>query len=276
MKTQENLFKRSTQWLALGVVSSLLIGCANTPNTQQQLSQQTQAGVLWMQQSGEYQALAHQAFNIAKLIFDNTVLPSNQIKTVIVDLDETMIDNSPYAAWQILENQRFSPDTWKQWVNAKQATAIPGAVEFAHHVVNNGGKLFYVSNRKQDGEYQATLDNLIALGFPEVNSQTLRLKTDTSNKDTRFEQIREAGYQVIMHIGDNLGDFAGEPTYHKDNQTRRDFVEMHKDKFGIQYIVLPNPSYGDWEAGLAKDYYKLDADKLYQLRQERLNKWRNQ
>ena len=66
-----------------------------------QLQQQAVMGINWMQQSGEYQALAYQAFNTAKVAFDNASAAKGKKKAVVVDLDETMVDNSAYAGWQV-------------------------------------------------------------------------------------------------------------------------------------------------------------------------------
>ena len=238
------------------------------------LQNQNASSVIWMQQSGEYRALAYQAFNLATLAYDQAKVKKGQKKAVVVDLDETMIDNSPHAAWQVLNGQPFNPETWTRWVQAKQARAIPGAVDFAHHVIKRGGKIYYVSNRKTGEEYQPTVDNLKALGFPDVNEQTLLLKDKSSNKDERFAVPEAQGYRVVVYVGDNLGDFAGEPTYRKSNAERRAFVDTHRRDFGVKYVILPNPSYGDWEAGLADGYHKLTPQEQSAVRQNILDAWK--
>ncbi|MDO4777416.1 MAG: 5'-nucleotidase, lipoprotein e(P4) family [Cardiobacteriaceae bacterium] len=277
--------KQTAPCLGFGLALALLLsGCAKTSPEQMQaaaddaaksaLIGQTAAGVLWTQQSGEYRALAYQAFNVATVAYDQAKVKKGQKKAVVVDLDETMIDNSPHAAWQVLNGKTFNPDTWTKWVEAKEARAIPGAVEFAHHVVNRGGKVYYVSNRKTGAEYQPTVDNLKALGFPDVTEQTLLLKEKSSNKDERFAVPATQGYTVVLYVGDNLGDFAGEPTYRKSNADRRAFVDAHRADFGVKYVVLPNPTYGDWEGGLADGYYKLTPQEQENVRRSILDAWK--
>jgi len=247
-----------------------LAGCAqHTP--QDALNQQTVMSLDWFQQSGEYQALTHQAFNTAKVAFDNAPAVAGKKKAVIVDLDETMIDNSAYSAWQVKSGQAFTDATWSKWVQARQAKAIPGAVEFANYVNTHNGTMFYVSNRS-NSDYQATADNLNKLGFSGVSPATLRLKTDSSNKQARFDAIAQQGYDIVLHIGDNLNDF-GAATYHKDNSQRRDFVAANQAKFGTQLIVLPNPLYGDWESGLAKDFFKLTPAQQLEVRNQGIKPW---
>lgn len=249
-----------------------LSGCAQQKtDAQQKLNDQSVMALNWFQQSGEYQALAYQAFNTAKMAFDNAQPLAGQKKAVVVDLDETMLDNSAYSAWQVKANKPFDSKTWSQWTAARQATAVPGAVEFANYVNTHGGTIFYVSNRKTS-EYAATLDNMNRLGFTGANEKTMLLSSDTSNKQARFDSIKAAGYHVVIYIGDNLNDF-GSATYHQGNEQRRAFVNQNHQHFGTQYIVLPNPLYGDWESGLAKDYNKLTPEQKLSAREQNLKAW---
>ena len=137
------------RWLmALPAVFILgLTGCAE--NAQQRLNDQTVAAINWTQQSGEYQALTWQAFNVATQAFDNAVSESGKPGAVIVDLDETMLDNSAYQAWQAKNDQPFTDASWSAWTRARQARAVPGAVEFAGYVDSQGGTVFYGSNREK-------------------------------------------------------------------------------------------------------------------------------
>ncbi|EAS1999940.1 5'-nucleotidase, lipoprotein e(P4) family [Salmonella enterica subsp. enterica serovar Give] len=258
-------------------LSASLVGCADFDSDHtpvKTLALQNQSAVLWMQKSGEYRALAYQAFNTAKLSLDEK-LSSNLHKknAVIVDLDETMLDNSPYSAWQLLHGQPYTDATWSLWVRSEKASAIPGAVEFAHYVVDNGGYIFYVSNRSEN-DLSATLSNMKKLNFPNAESEFLRLKPSgsNSNKKTRFNEIKNLGYNVVMYIGDNINDFT-EDTYHKNYNIRMLFSDANKNKFGIDYIVIPNPSYGDWESSLAQDYFKKSASERIVIRNNSLKEW---
>ncbi len=160
----------------------------------------------WFQQSGEYQALTWQAFNGAQLAFDAAPSLTGKPKAVIVDFDETMIDNS---AWQAKNGQPFSAKSWSRWTQAKQALAVARYGRFRLlYVTSHGGTLFYVSNRDQQ-DYDATVANLTQLGFPQVNQQTVRLSTGNSNKQARFDAIKAGGYNVVLYVGDNLNDFGG-------------------------------------------------------------------
>lgn len=262
--------------LSLMVVTTALAisACTSKPvhHAETQLQQQAVMGINWMQESGEYQALAYQAFNSAKVSFDQAKVAKGKKKAVVVDLDETMVDNSAYAGWQVKNNQPFGSESWTRWVNARQTPAIPGAVEFNNYVNSHKGTVFYVSNRKDDVEKAATIDDMKKEGFTGVNEQTLYLKKDKSNKSERFADIEKQGYEIVVYVGDNLNDF-GDATYKKSNAERRDFVKANQAKFGKTFIVLPNPNYGDWEGGLAKDYYKGDAQSRVNIRMNAIRAW---
>lgn len=215
--------------------------------------------------------MSWQVFNSARMAFDVAPSLAGKTKAVIVDLDETMIDNSAYSAWQAKNGQPYSGKTWSAWTQARQATAVPGAVEFANYVNSYGGTMFYVSNRDQK-DYAATVDNLNKPGFSGVSDKTVRLSTGNSNKQERFDAIKNAGYNVVLYIGDNLNDFGG-ATWHQGNAQRRQFVALNHQRFGTQFIVLPNPLYGDRESGMAENYNKLTPQQQLQVREVRMKAW---
>jgi 5'-nucleotidase (lipoprotein e(P4) family) len=134
---------------------------------------------LWMQRSVEYRASALTAFALARLRLDQaladpgwTAAPKEQTgayqslpPAVIVDIDETILDNSGYQAWMALKDTTFDPKTWNAYVNTVTSLAIGGAVEFVRYAAGRGVKVFYVSNRTAEEE-PATRKNLEKLGFP--------------------------------------------------------------------------------------------------------------
>ena len=284
------MVKRITKSVsAIFIAAVFFVSCASASGTAEKakqaaakneadevlLAEQGMLAYNWMQQSGEYRALAYQAFNAAKAAFDAAVPADGMKKAVVVDLDETMIDNSAEGAIRLLEHKEFDPSFWTRWCEAEQALAIPGAVEFANYVNSHGGKMFYVSNRIVGPEYQPTINNLKALGFTGVDSTSVLLKDKVSQKTARFEQVEKAGYEIVVFIGDNLDDFrfTGE-TYRKLNDVRRSVVDKYKSDFGVKYIVLPNPLYGNWEGGLNADYYKNDAAGKLKISRDNLKVWK--
>ncbi|MGB5841648.1 MAG: 5'-nucleotidase, lipoprotein e(P4) family [Brucella anthropi] len=252
--------------------SASLAGCATDQRTARfQLEQQNVSAINWMQQSGEYDALAYQTFNGARQAFDAAKPTKGRRKAVIVDLDETMIDNTAYAGWRVKQSVPYTEKTWARWMAAEQAGPIAGAVEFARHVNANGGTMFYVTNRDARS-FEPTAANIRKLGFPGVSAKTLLLNGGQSNKQSRFDAVKADGFDVVVYVGDNLNDF-GAATYHKNNQQRRTFVEANREAFGTKFFMLPNPSYGDWVSGLAPDYYKQSPEKQLEINRKSIRSW---
>ena len=199
----------------------------------------------WYQQSGEMKALYYQAFNWAEILLNEKAkVKGEKPQAVILDIDETVLDNSPSSACQIIENIPFSEALWEDWCSKIEAEALPGALEFTLYADKLGVEVFYISNRAENlSEY--TIANLEKLGFPNADPVHILLKNDTSSKDFRREIVHEK-YDIILFIGDNLGDFDGS----FDNRTNgiaKKLVEERSDRFGTEYIILPNPMYGSWE-----------------------------
>ena len=270
--------KTTLKMTALAALSALVLsGCGahkmkSEEHANMQLQQQAVLGLNWMQDSGEYKALAYQAYNAAKVAFDHAKVAKGKKKAVVVDLDETMLDNSPYAGWQVQNNKPFDGKDWTRWVEARQSGVVPGAVEFNNYVNTHGGKMFYVSNRKDSNEKAGTIDDMKRLGFNGVEESAFYLKKDKSAKAARFEEIEKQGYDIVLYVGDNLDDF-GDAIYGKQNADRRDFVAQNKAKFGKTFIVLPNPNYGGFEGGLAKDYFKGDSSSKVKARLDAVKAW---
>ena len=176
--------------------------------TMRDLNEQLVMATLWMQTSAEFRALCYQTFNLAKMNLDMFLTAHTGSKTVavIVDADETMIDNSAYEAFLVGKDFGYSSKTWTPWMAAAQATAIPGALEFLNYANKKGVEIFYVTNRKMVG-YDGTEKNLKALGFPDVDKKHLLLRTGSSDKQERRDIVAK-DYEIAFLMGDNLNDFA--------------------------------------------------------------------
>jgi len=232
--------------------------------TAQQADNESQIGaVLWMQTSGERAALSYQAFSLARMMLDRDLRTRSRMRrAVIVDIDETIMDNSRNQAWLIKNNQSFNDQNWLAWVNRAEGTAIPGAVEFLKYASSRGVRVFYITNRKA-AEKEGTATNLRKLGFPNVNDETLLVRTDTksSSKEPRRQSV-SAKYRVVLLMGDNLNDFSDVFENAKTSAGRMTVTEQNKAKFGSRFIVLPNPMYGDWENAIYDYNFKLsEAEK---------------
>ncbi|MBS0010989.1 MAG: hypothetical protein KFF49_06250, partial [Bacteroidales bacterium] len=201
---------------------------------------------LYNHYSAEYRALAWQAFNIAseRILDISNSTESTDSLAVVVDIDETLLDNSPHQALTILTGDPY-PAGWNEWCSLAVAEAIPGAVSFLNLADSLGFSIFYVSNRHEDPLYEHTFKNLVEKGFPQVsrNSLLLRKKAtatnpDPSNKEARRKFIESGGYKIVLYAGDNIGDFYSD-TEKGDERLKRAMED--RSSFGTTYIVLPNP-----------------------------------
>lgn len=229
-----------------------------------------EGAVLWTQTAGEARALSFQAFNLARMMLDRDFQVnrrSRMRRAIVVDADETVLDNSRYQATLQKNRQNYDARTWTEWVKREEAEAIPGAVEFLRYAASRGVRVFYITNRNLL-EKEATASNLRKLGFPNVTDQTLLVRTDpqTSSKEGRRQTVG-ARFRIVLLMGDNLNDFAEIFEQSKTVESRLAAVEQNKAEFGRRFIVLPNVMYGDWESAVYGYNFKLtEAEKAAKRR----------
>ena len=210
-------------------------------NSQEHLLQ----AVTWYQHSAEMKAAYIQAFNWAgRVLKSKAQLEAGLPLAVILDIDETVLDNSPQTARQILDGEAFSNEMWDEWCSLAKAEPLPGALEFTLQARAMGVEVFYISNR---GTHllDVSLENLKSAGFPNADAEHVLLKTDSSVKDARRSKVRET-YDVVLLIGDNLGDFSG-IFDERQGDLASENVMKNRAAFGFEFIILPNPLYGSWE-----------------------------
>ena len=236
------------------------------------LNEQLVMATLWMQKSAEYRGLCYQAFNMAKMVLDNDLAndTSEMPRAIVVDADETVIDNTAYEAHLVGKDYGYSSSTWTPWMDAAEAKAVPGALEFLNYAKEQGVEVFYITNRKMVG-YEGTVENLKELGFPYVDEKHMLLRTASSDKDER-RQIVTNDYRVVLYMGDNLNDFSSE-FGGKSVDERFAVTDANKDKFGTQWIVLPNPTYGEWEGAVYEYNWGASAKEKDEMRKQQLDKW---
>jgi len=269
-------FKNRTIRLSIALTLFLTAFTAHAEEfTTKDLNEEAILASSWVQNSAEFKSLAYQAFNIAKLRWDADEPNKGaepEKRAVVVDVDETIIDNSAFSAGLVGKDYGYGDSRWKEWASDMSATAIPGAVEFLKHVVNTGGDVFYVTNRKAMPKKnvdltEVTMKNLKALGFPQIDEKHMLFRSGTAKKQPRRDSITAMGYRTVLLLGDNLADF--DEVFDGDTMPVRDAaVVQNKDKFGDKFIVLPNPIYGNWEAALygGGKWYKKTAKERSDIR----------
>jgi 5'-nucleotidase (lipoprotein e(P4) family) len=220
---------------------------------------------LWAQTAAEYRAAALQTFAaaqrgldaamdnpFAKGALEETTNDPAQPPAVILDLDETVLDNTAFEARAIRMHKTYDSKLWKAWTAESAALAIPGAVDFLAYAKSRGVTLFYITNRDLDEE-AGTRRNLEKLGFPfdpKVDTLLMRGKNDwkTSDKSPRRAYVA-ASYRILLLLGDDLNDFL--PAADKTLAERTALVDSVRSWWGETFFIVPNPTYGSWERAVA-------------------------
>jgi len=247
--------------------------------------------VLWVQRSAEYQANAVSIYRAAAARLDqaladpdwDALAPAERAEAgpaaglppaVIVDIDETVLDNSPYQARLVATGGEYDDATWAQWVEERKARPVPGALEFARAAQARGVTIVYLSNRVA-GLGEATLANLREAGFPaDDDGVFLGLGTRVEGCEQRGSEKRcrrlLAGrqYRVLMQFGDQLGDFVEVAT--NSPQARAAQLDEHRAWFGERWWMLANPTYGSWEPALFNNAWSEPREARRQRKREAL------
>lgn len=233
--------------------------------------------VAWSQAAIEHDLIYRQTYRMAsdellQALSDPTweALPKGERKTpvvdpartaVIVDIDETVLDNSPYQARLVVNGESYEEATWAAWCREEKASALPGALAFTQFAASKGVTVFYLSNRAIDLA-AATLENLRKLDFPIASGEDVFLGLGTvvpgcnangSDKGCRRELISR-NYRVLLQVGDQLGDFVDVET--NSVHGRQLAIAPYLNWVGQRWFVLPNPTYGSWEPALFNNDWK--------------------
>src|SRR6187402_1898108 len=193
---------------------------------------------------------------------------------VILDIDETVLDNSPYQARLIRAGGEFNEADWAAWCKEAIARPMPGALAFTKFAADHGIAVIYISNRAKDLD-EATLANLRSAGFPVAGKESfLGLGTFVegceqagSEKGCR-RQLVAKNYRVLMQFGDQIGDFANILGNNAEGRARA--MAPYTDWIGERWFVLPNPTYGSWEPALFDNDFSLPRSERRQKKLESL------
>ncbi len=209
----------------------------------------------YQQRAAEYRALCYQTYNIAKLRVDQiSETKTEKPKAIMTDIDETILNNSPYEAHQLLQGKDYEAASWNDWTSKGIADTVPGALHFLQYAFSNGIEIFYVTNRGEN-ERDGTLKNLKKFNFPNADSTHLLLRGKEPSKEERKQSIA-ATHSIVLLMGDNMNDFSN--LFEKKNPGERmNVANSFAAEYGSHFIILPNPVYGDWEFSLYHYNYSL-------------------
>ncbi len=246
--------------------------------------------VAWVQTSAEYKAISEQTFRSAANHLDvalkeanwDALVPDERGNAtgglkpaVIMDVDETVLDNSPYQARLIRDGAEYDEVSWDQWVAEKKAKPLPGVVAFAKAAAAKGVTILYISHRAEHLQ-EATLANLRAVGLPVADDSVFLglgtvLEGCEQNGSEKNCRRRMAGqdYRVLMQFGDQIGDFV--QVLANTPQGRETLHAEYRDWFGERWWMLPNPTYGSWEPALFNNDWASPAAERRRMKIEALD-----
>ena len=270
--------------LALGAVLVALSGIAARAQDASDLLLAT----LWTQRSVEYKANALTVFALARIRLDEalvdrswTAAPAEQTgdyqtlpPAVVLDIDETLLDNSKYQVWMMKNDKTFSTKTWNEFCAAQISTAVPGALEFVKYADSKNVKIFYITNRAAETE-KDTRENMQKLGFPlGGNVDTFLMQNEKpewgSAKSTRRAVVTKH-YRVLLNIGDNFGDF--DDRYRTSEADRLKAFDSDMAYWGKQWLMIANPTYGSFDTAPYGHDFKKSREEQRKAKRDVLESW---
>jgi acid phosphatase len=273
-------------WQSLFLLNALIttemIAAEDTKKDVRDLKEQNIMSVLYQQTAAERLAGSLQTFRSAKQALDNALadpswsaLPGQDIQgkkpAIIVDVDETVLDNTAYEARMILDGTKY-PEGWISWGKEAAAIEVPGAKDFLNYAAAKGVTIFYVTNRVVELK-EATKKNLTKLGIHwDQTKETVLMRGENnwdSDKGPRRTLVGNE-YRVLLMAGDNLGDFVDAKDNNLSPSNRANIVKDYADYWGVKWFMLQNIAYGDWEGALYNFDYSLSPDEVHNTRLESL------
>lgn len=220
--------------------------------------------VKWHTKSKEYQLITQGVYQRAEQQLPVVAL-QNEPWVVVMDVDETVLDNSQYQVMVDQTDGHYTSESWASWIVAKKATLVPGAAEFMKKVYSLGGKVALVTNREKSLDaytwenisalIPATLKNTCLLGRTQADKDAINETSIINDKDLRRQQITngevdcfseqseqtswQSGHTIVMQIGDNIEDVNGITQENANLEALE--TRLYKDIF-----ILPNAMYGSW------------------------------
>ncbi len=252
--------------VCIGAAVSVIAACSSTTSTSLagEKAHTLSNAVIYQTSSKEYPVLSSFVYNQAI-----AALPTRfeNGDVVVMDVDETVLDNSTYQKERESAGLGYSSKSWADWVKREEATLVPGVADFIDEVIQRNGKVALITNRNKQLDNH-TWNNLLAHGLPltvsntcvvgrtaedkeavgqegMVNDKDLRRmqltqgKIACSNTSTDTASTWAAPHTIIMQIGDNIEDVGG-VTQESAN------VETLMPRVGTEIFILPNPMYGSW------------------------------
>jgi 5'-nucleotidase (lipoprotein e(P4) family) len=239
----------------LSIVAVTLVGMAAAgAQTAPPPQARSNLDVKYVRDSEEYATLARQVYRQATQAVAAAAARATPGRpwVVVLDVDETALDNSVYQLDRAAYGLPFENPSWNAWVRREEAGSVPGALDFVRSVRAAGGRIAWITNRDEDVRL-ATQRNLAAQGLWGDDDRLCLITEGGYTKAVRRREIATgqgkcawAGSpaDMVAYLGDQMGDFprAGE-----------ELPDAGSDQaFGQRFFLLPNPMYGHWTARVTR------------------------
>ncbi len=207
----------------------------------------------WQRNSLEYCRLTLSAYDGA-LAAARRLAKANKPRQwiVLMDADETVIDNSLFERERQSCGGEFKDGQWESWVAASMARDVPGAAAFTNAVHRLGGLVGIVTNRRaaDDAITRANLKQAgiwfdYEIGMAETSDKTVRWRGAVLALKKKFGGQPKA----VMWVGDQVTDLA---ILGKTGEILRAMTQKDSGAgVGVNLFLLPNPMYGNWQGNPA-------------------------
>jgi 5'-nucleotidase (lipoprotein e(P4) family) len=241
--------------LVLPPLAGAGLAAAQAPCNYAPPAEATRLEVKWVRDSAEYVTLFRQVYRQATAAVRAGAERRGSARdwAIVMDIDETALDNSVYQLERAAYGKPFDDVSWNAFVRRKESPAVPGVVDFVNAVRAAGGRVTWISGR-DDATREETKQNLAHVGLWHDED---RLCLQTEKAYTKAVRRREVStgtgacawpghpVEVVAYVGDQVGDFpaAGE-----------DLPDAGRDEaFGTRFFLLPDPMYGSWATRVTRD-----------------------
>ena len=210
-------------------------------------------GIKYMRDSEEYAALARQVYRMAGDAVTRTAATAGRPGwAVVLDIDETALDNSTYQLERAAYHLPFDAQSWDAWIARREAGAVPGVADFIALVRRAGGHVAWITNRDaaaaeatranlQSVKMWADDDRLCAQTSPEHRKAMRRAEVVSGKGDCSWSGV---AMRIVVFVGDQMGDFPDATEHIPGTGT--------DDAFGRTCFLLPDSMYGGWIARVTR------------------------
>lgn len=236
--------------LPIFAAAVIIVAACHALAAQQPPTATRELGIKYVRDSAEYAALVRQVYRTAGEAVERR-RPAGVDWAVVLDVDETTLDNSTYQVERAVYGLPYDAAAWNAWVERRQAPAVPGVVGFIDRVRRAGAHVAWITNRDQ-ALGDATRDNLKRAGVWTEDDRLCPQHAQYPKAERRREVAAGRGacgwpnrpMRVVAFVGDQMGDFPSASELIPETGT--------DDAFGTTCFLLPNPMYGDWTSRVTR------------------------